>query len=137
VELEGGAVVRLTASFYVGRPVARPGLMEFHGDDASLALGSFQDFDASVELGPFGGEYRPVPLVRPAPPRTSWARGVAELAESIQEDRPHRPSGEQAAHVVEILDAASASMRAGGQPMDVTSTFVAPPLLPWAEQTGA
>jgi hypothetical protein len=62
---------------------------------------------------------------------------VAELAESIQEDRPHRPSGEQAAHVVEILDAASASMRAGGQPMDVTSTFVAPPLLPWAEQTGA
>ena len=135
VELEGGAVVRLTASFYVGRPVARPGLMELHGDDASLALGSFQDFDASVELRPFGGAYEPVPLVRPAPPRTSWARGVADLAEAIQEGRPHRATGEQAAHVVEILDAAATSMQAGGPAVDVTSSSAPPPLLPWAVAT--
>ena len=48
VELEGGAVLRLTASFYVGRPAKEHGAMEFHGDDASLALGSFQVFDAAV-----------------------------------------------------------------------------------------
>jgi hypothetical protein len=62
---------------------------------------------------------------------------VAELAESIQEDRPHRPSGEQAAHVVEILESAAASMRGGGAAVEVTSSFVPPPLLPWAEGIGA
>ncbi len=82
-----------------------------------------------------GGAYEPVPLVRPAPPRTSWARGVADLAEAIQEGRPHRATGEQAAHVVEILDAAAASMEVGGEPVDVTSSFVPPPLLPWAVAT--
>ena len=58
IELEGGAVVRLTASFYVGRPAKLTGSIEFHGDDASLALGSFQDFDATVEVGAYGGSVR-------------------------------------------------------------------------------
>ena len=62
VELEGGAVLRLTASFYVGRPVKQQGALEFHGDTASLALGSFQEFDAAVEVGPYDGSYEPVPL---------------------------------------------------------------------------
>ena len=39
VELEGGAVLRLTASFYVGRPAKHRGGLEFHGDAGSLALG--------------------------------------------------------------------------------------------------
>jgi predicted dehydrogenase len=51
IDLDGGAVVRLTASFYVGRPAKSTGGIEFHGDAGSLALGSFQDFDASVEVG--------------------------------------------------------------------------------------
>ena len=54
IELDGGAVLRLTTSFYVGRPAAQTGSLEFHGDDASLALGSFQDFDAEVEIGAYG-----------------------------------------------------------------------------------
>jgi predicted dehydrogenase len=133
IELDGGAVLRLTASFYVGRPVKLPGSIEFHGDDASLLLGNFQDFDAGVELGDYGGEYAPVPLVRPGPPKIAWARGVAEMAEAIEAGRPHRASAEQAAHVVDILDAASRSMAAGGGRIDVRSTFSSPPLLPWAE----
>ena len=51
VELESGPVVRLTASFYVGRPTRQHGTVEFHGDDASLLLGSFETFDASLEIG--------------------------------------------------------------------------------------
>ncbi len=34
VELEGGPVLRLTTSFYVGRPAKQTGSLEFHGDDA-------------------------------------------------------------------------------------------------------
>jgi predicted dehydrogenase len=132
VELEGGAVLRLTASFYVGRPVKSRGAMEFHGDAASLALGSFQDFNATVEAGPYDGSYQPIPYVRPPFAGIAWARGLADLAASIAEGRPHRASAEQAAHVVDILEAAAASVTAEGRPIEVTSTFAAPPLMPWA-----
>jgi predicted dehydrogenase len=132
LELDGGAVMRLTASFYVGRPAKLTGSLEFHGDTASLALDSFQDFDATVELGAYGEDYEPIPLVRPGFRGTAWARGVAEMAGAIAEGRPHRASAEQAAHVVEILEAAAASMADGGRRIEVVSTFAPPPLMPWA-----
>jgi predicted dehydrogenase len=116
----------------VGRPAKEHGGLEFHGDDASLALGSFQDFDASVEVGPYGGEFEPVPFVRPAFHGIAWARGLADLATAIAEGRPHRATGEQAAHVVDVLAAAATSMREDGRPVDVSSSFAPPPLLPWA-----
>jgi predicted dehydrogenase len=133
IELDGGAVLRLTASFYVGRPAKQLGSLEFHGDDGSLFLGNFQEFDAAVEFGAFGKEYEAVALVRTPFHGTAWARGVAEMAAAIAEGRPHRASGEQAAHIVDILEAAAASMRADGQPIEVTSTFAQPPLMPWAQ----
>jgi predicted dehydrogenase len=133
IELEGGPVVRLTTSFYVGRPARQLGTIDFHGDDASLALGSFQDFDATVEVGLFGKQYEAVPYVRPAFAGIAWARGVAEMAGAIAEGRPHRASGEQAAHIVDILEAATASVADGGRRIAVTSAFVSPPLMPWAQ----
>jgi predicted dehydrogenase len=132
LELEGGPVVRLTTSFYVGRPAKETGSLAFHGDDASLALGSFQDFDATVEVGAFGKSYEPVALVRPGYRGTAWARGVAEMASAIAEGRPHRASAEQAAHVVDILDAAARSIADGGRAIEIRSTFETPPLMPWA-----
>ncbi len=133
IELDGGAVVRLTGSFYVGSPARLRGSLEFHGDEASLALGSFQDFDASVEVGAYGESYEPVAHVRPAFHGTAWARGVAELANAIAEGRPPRASAEQAAHVVDILEAAASSMTDGGRRIEVSSTFAAPALMPWAQ----
>jgi predicted dehydrogenase len=134
IELEGGSVVRLTASFYVGRPAKLTGSLEFHGDDASLALGSFQDFDATVEVGAYGEKYEPVDHVRPAFRGTAWARGVAEMAGAIAEARPHRASAEQAAHIVDILEAAAASMADDGRRIEIASTFASPPLMPWAQE---
>ncbi|MFL5708922.1 MAG: Gfo/Idh/MocA family protein [Chloroflexota bacterium] len=133
IELEAGPVVRLTTSFYVGEPARGRGSLEFHGDRASLALGNQQNFDASVEVGPYGGAYEPVELVRPPFPGTAWARGVAEMAGAIAEGRPHRASAEQAAHVVDILDGAAASMADGGRPVRIDSVMTPPPLMPWAE----
>jgi predicted dehydrogenase len=119
VELASGPVVRLTASFYVGRPAKLTGSLEFHGDAGSLSLGSFQDFDATVEVGGYDKSYEPVAPVRTPYRGTAWGRGVAEMAAAIAEDRPHRAS--------------AASMAGGGQPVDVTSTFEPPPLMSWAE----
>jgi predicted dehydrogenase len=133
IELDGGAVLRLTSSFYVGRPAKQTGSIEFHGDTASLALGSFEKFDATVELGQYGEDYQLVAPVRQPFRGTAWARGVAEMADAIAEDRPHRASAEQAAHVVEILEAAAASIADGGRRIDVSASFTPPPLMPWAE----
>jgi predicted dehydrogenase len=132
VELEGGAVLRLTASFYVGRPGREHGAMEFHGDTGSLALGSFQEFDAVVEAASYGGTYAPIPYVRPPFEGTAWARALADMASAIDEGRPHRASAEQAAHIVDILEAAATSMRADGRAVEVDSTFSPPAPMPWA-----
>jgi len=137
IELESGPVLRLTASFYVGRPAKEIGSLEFHGDHASLALGSFQDFDATIEVGAYGGTYEAIDPIRPAFHGTAWARAVAEMAAAIDEERPHRASAEQAAHVVEILEAAAASMRDGGRQVEIASTVHPAPLMPWANGADA
>jgi predicted dehydrogenase len=139
VELTSGVVVRLTTNFYVGHHSKQQGL-EFHGDAGSLYLGSFQNFDAAVEVAPFGGSYAPLPLVREGYQlqfgertlRTEWGRGVVELADAIAADRPQRVTGAQAAHVVEICEAISTSL-AEGRPLEVQSRFTPPAPMEWAE----
>jgi predicted dehydrogenase len=135
VELESGVVLRLTTSFFVGRPARQTSTIEFHGDKGSLSLGSFQAFDAPVEAGPVSGELAPVPFVREPYPGTAWARGVADMAAAILEGRPHRATGEQAAHVVDILAAIAESRAGDGRPVAVNSSFPAPELMEWATVT--
>lgn len=131
VEFSTGPVMRLTGSFYAGRPSRQLGWLEFHGDDASLSLGSFQDFDATVEVGPAGGAYHRIPLVRPAEPGIKWGRGVADLARAIVAGRPARVTGDQAAHVVDILSAARQSMQERRR-ISIDSGFDPPALMDWA-----
>jgi predicted dehydrogenase len=107
--------------------------MEFHGDLASLALGSFQDFHTTVEIGPAGGSYEAAPLVREPYHGIAWGRGVADLARAIFEGRPQRVTGEHAAHVVDILSAARQSMRERRR-VKIESDFVPPTLMDWAER---
>jgi predicted dehydrogenase len=129
LELESGVVVRLTASFYVG-PSKQRGL-EIHGDDGKLYLADWAAFDARVERAGGGDRYELVEPVRPAYAGTDWARALVDLDEALREGRPHRASGEQAAHLVEILEAIERSSREGG-PVEVRSGFPAPPPMEWA-----
>jgi len=131
VELADGTVVRLTTNFYVGQHGKQKGL-EFHGDLGSLYLGSFQDFDATVEFAEYDKPYTHVPLVRPAYPGIDWGRAVAEIAEAIAEQRPQRATGAQAAHVVEVCAAISESLQTG-RPVDVTSSFAPPWPMDWGQ----
>ena len=125
VELENGTIVRLTTSFYVGQHSKQRGI-ELHGDTGSLFLSSWQEFDATVELAPFGGSYEAVPVAN-AFRGTDWGRALGELSDAIRHNRPHRATGAHAAHIVEILDAAVVSA-SEGRPVDVTSSFPPPGL---------
>lgn len=133
IELEGGAVVRLTASFWVGQHAKGFAGLQFHGDRGSLWLEEFFRFDAPVEVARRGEPFMPVTPLRAASAEIDWARAVQDLALAIADDRAHRATGEQGAHVVDILDAAQRSMAADGAPIEVTSSFPRPAPMPWAE----
>jgi len=129
LELQDGVVARLTASFYVG-PSKQRGL-EFHGDEGSLYMPTWAEFDSRLELQERGGEYRTVPPLREPYHGIDWSRALTDLAQAIDEDRPHRASGEQAAHLVEVLEAARTSLD-HGDAVDVRSDFPRPAPLEWA-----
>jgi predicted dehydrogenase len=132
IQLENGPLVRLTTDFYVNNRNTRQQGIEFHGDQGSLHLSSWQDFNATVEVGDFNQPYETVLLEREPYRGTPWARGVQEMATAILEERPHRATGEQAAHIVEILAAISQSIQTS-QPVAVRSTFPPPAPLDWAQ----
>jgi predicted dehydrogenase len=130
VELEGGPLVRLTTNFYVGGQTKQKGI-EFHGDLGSLHLGNWQRFDTTVEFADYGQTYQSVPLLKEPYPGTEWGRGILDLAKAILENQPHRATGAQAAHVVEILCAIAQSVESG-QTVEITSTFTPPAMMDWA-----
>jgi predicted dehydrogenase len=125
VELESGTVIRLTANFYVGHHSKQSGI-ELHGDTGSIFISSWQEFDAKVELAPWGGSYEEV-AVEDAFPGTDWGRALDDLSDAIETGRPHRATGEHAAHIVEILDATARSA-AEGRAIVVRSSFTPPTL---------
>ncbi len=132
IELRDGLLVRLTATFYVGRQTKqRRGSLELHGDRGSLYLSDWHDFDGLLEFASYGEPYAPVPPLREPYRGVEWGRAVADMADALVQGRPHRASGEQAAHVVEIVCAAATSMERG-QPVAVHSSFAPPAPMDWA-----
>lgn len=129
VELANGTLVRLTTNFYVNFFSKQVGL-ELHGDLGSLYLTSWHNFDEPVEFAEFGKPYHRVPFVHPPYKGVEWGRAVRDMAQAIAEGRPHRATGEQAAHVVEILCAASESVQSG-KPVEVHSSFTPPAPMEW------
>ena len=131
LEFEEGLTARFSANFYVKGGKQRGGV-EFTGDAGTVYLGDFQNFEANVEYAPFGGEFETIPYVRPPFKGTEFARAIDEMSEAMIAGRPQRASGEQAAHVVEILEAMGTSMKNGGA-VAVRSSFTPPAPMEWAK----
>jgi predicted dehydrogenase len=130
IELAAGPLVRLTTNFYVTQQGKQAGI-ELHGDAGSLYLSSWHMPNAAVEYADFNQPYERLPPVREPQTGVRWGWAALELAEAIAAGRPHRASGEQAAHVVEILCAATAACQSG-VPVGIVSTFQPPEPMPWA-----
>lgn len=128
VEFGSGALLRLTASFYTAMQSRQRGI-ELHGDEGMLVLDSWHRFDSSVEVASLGAELEPVELGGRPFAGVDYGRGVAELADAIATDRPHRGSGAHAAHVVEVMEAIGESMSSGAE-VAIASTFEPPALEP-------
>jgi len=122
-------VARLTATFWVG-PGKQRGI-EFHGDRASLYLASWAEFDSRLERSVNGEDYERVQLLREPYKGIDWSRALVDLAQAIDERRPHRASAEHAAHVVEVLNAIDSARETGGA-VAVRSAFTPPAPMEWA-----
>ncbi len=148
IEFANGAVARLTANFYVGFHSKQVRGIEFHGDKGSLFLSDWHNFDGVVEYAGFSGtwpdmntKYEPLPYVKE--PYTSkekadshggveWCRGVLDMAQAMQENRPQRITGAQAAHVVDIVCGIQEASREGHR-VEITSEFPQPAPMDWAK----
>jgi predicted dehydrogenase len=128
LEWPSGVVLRLTCNFYVPSTNKQGSSIEFHGDGGSLALGSWFYADTSLEHAEYGKKYSPVPLSRPARQSIDWSVGVYDFAHAIATGQPARVTGAQAAHIVEILSAATTSVREA-RFVQLTTRFVLPDLV--------
>jgi predicted dehydrogenase len=131
LEFESGLVARLTTDFYVPHRGSKQSGVEFHGDLGSLYMAAFDRFNSQVEFAPYGQPWETVPLIKDPYDGIQWGRGVADMADAIRDGRPHRATGRQAAHVVEILTAAAESMRTD-RSVALTSSFAQPAPMDWA-----
>ena len=147
IEFANGAVVRLTANFYVGFQSKQRGI-EFHGDKGSLFLSDWHNFNGIVEYADFGGnwndlntKYEHLSYVKEpyvgnveVDPHAGveWSRGIVDMAEAIQENRPQRITGAQAAHVIDIVCGIQMAIHEGCR-VEITSDFPQPKPMDWAK----
>jgi predicted dehydrogenase len=130
LEFQSGPIARLTSSFYVG-PTKQVGI-EFHGDRATMHLQTAHDFHSKVEVRDFAADqWVEQPLVKEPYKGTEWARGLTELHDALRTGRKQRATGEQAAHVVEVIAGMHAAAR-GNRPVEIASRFDLPAPMDWA-----
>jgi len=119
---ESGAVLRLSCDYYIASATV-PRSMDLHGDSGSLRIDDWIMPGAVIERAEFGEAYTPEPEGEKI--ELDWSLGVLDFAQAIADGTAHRNSAAHAAHVVEILQAVSASA-ARGQVVEVTSSFPSP-----------
>jgi predicted dehydrogenase len=87
--------------------------MESYGSEGSLRLPDPNGFKGPVLLRkPGDKDWTELPLL-PEPSWNARGMGLADMAQAISENRPHRASGDLAFHVLEIMDGMLESSRTG------------------------
>ncbi|AQW46832.1 Gfo/Idh/MocA family protein [Streptomyces violaceusniger] len=99
LEHADGALSTLVMSFDI--KAARLPRIEVHGTDASLSVPDPNGFDGTVEIHR-GDAWETLP-VSAGYPDAGRGVGLADLADALADDRPHRASAELAAHVLDIM----------------------------------
>jgi predicted dehydrogenase len=130
LEFYSGVLGTLTTSFDLHFPYKESGLplLQIFGSEGTLTVPDPNYFDGPVLLRSFGGEFKEIPLTHGF---TANYRGLglAEMAVSIHRGRPHRASGEIAAHVLDVMYGVLESSR-NGRFYDTVSSCLRPEPLP-------
>jgi predicted dehydrogenase len=125
VEFGKGVVATVTMSFDVWK--SNLPLLEIYGTEGSLQCPDPNGFGGEVLLWTQAKkEWESVPLTHNCD--AGRGTGLAEMAEAIQQRRPHRASGEMGLHVVEMMESFLVSARAA-KAITLKSTFRQPAAL--------
>ncbi|MET0372666.1 MAG: Gfo/Idh/MocA family oxidoreductase [Rhizorhabdus sp.] len=124
LEMVGGQLVTLAMSWDMGPHRRTP--IEIYGSAGSLQVPDPNWSDGTVTLVTGEGtrdlDHAARPFSRPTMitfqgnPVAYWRLcGLADMADAIVQDRPHRASGELALHVLEVIEAIRLSRQQGGR----------------------
>ena len=106
-----GAVVQITMSFDVAGHKHVP--LEIYGTEGTLIVPDPNHFGGQIEFMAKGGEWELVATDQPYADGNYRSIGLADMAQAIVENRPHRCSGDLALHVLEVMEAFQRSSESG------------------------
>ena len=105
-----GALVQIVTSFDVRAHTHSP--LQLYGTDASLLIPDPNRFDGEVMLSHADG-WQAQPLTHAHGDDNYRGLGLADMAEAIAHDRPHRASGDLALHVLDVIETLLEAARTG------------------------
>lgn len=127
LDFASGPVGTIITSFDVHSAVLPR--IEIYGTEGTLSVPDPNTFGGPVRLWQLStNEWRDMPLTH-AYTENSRGLGVADMAEALEQERPHRASGEMAYHVLDIMHAIHDASREGKHVM-MTSSCDRPEALP-------
>ncbi len=106
-----GAAVTIAMSFDVPRHKHAP--LEIYGDKGSLLVPDPNFFGGAIEFASASQDWKIMPTQHAYADDNYRIVGVADMAQAIRDDRPHRASGALAYHVLEVMLAFPASSDTG------------------------
>jgi predicted dehydrogenase len=133
LEFVSGAVVTMTMSFDVPRHKHAP--IEIYGDKGALAVPDPNYFGGAIALASADEDWRTLPTEHAYADDNYRIIGVADMAQAIRTDRPHRASGALAYHVLEVMEAFQRSSDSGAV-VTIESRPGRPAMLPTALSVG-
>ena len=131
-----GAIVQVGLSFDV--PAHRHVPLELYGTEASLIVPDPNFFGGDVEIRKRGKdeEWTRVEVTQPYADGNYRSLGVADMAQGILDNRPHRANGDLALHVLEVMEAfAIASVE--GRTVDIKTPVQRPEPLATSLRNGS
>ncbi len=126
LEFANGATGMSIFSFDARGAYTMPRL-QIYGTEGSLDLVDPNTFENEARISHTGGEFEPAALRHQH--KGLRGIGVAEMANAIRHNRPHRASGSMAYHVFDTMSAYEESEKAGKR-IEISSTFEHVPTLP-------
>ncbi|MEF2072672.1 Gfo/Idh/MocA family protein [Consotaella aegiceratis] len=118
-----GSVVQMATSFDVAGHKHLP--LEIYGTDATLIVPDPNRFGGQIELMEKGGEWADIATSQPYADGNYRSIGLADMAQAVRENRPHRASGDLALHVLEVMEAFQRSSE-DGTAVEISTTVAQP-----------
>ena len=134
MEFANGAIGTIATSFDVW--AAQLPNIEIYGSEGSMSCPDPNTFGGPVRVKRFDSpDWREIPLTHGYADQ-SRGLGVADMAAAMRSGRPHRASGKQAYHVLDLMHAFHDASREG-KTIDITSGPEPPAALPMALLPGS